>query len=324
MRQEGGTAGAGADRAAARAGQEEGVVRGWEGVGGSSHTAEPRRFPGCKGRAISPLRPVLNPGYFSPLSAAHCHGPFEGTPEKPLTAAARLPDTSGATPRSRKPTALHALSLGHPAPRRAGRGEHFGLCFTAMAKIPPQSLCARLEAHQSVNNNSKLKKKKEEKKNLNPLEKEANPQTHCCSEDALERAGTCSSHGRGTEHSSAEDSSTVPGTEGSSRLPLTPGQPTGPAASTRRMDALFGAAPELTAGRGRSRQTHPRPADPAAPRHVPASRTAALREERHAVGSAALLPPGAPGGPAAPGLCLPRAGPGAAELPEPRRAEPLT
>lgn len=109
MRQEGGTAGAGADRAAARAGQEEGVVRGWEGVGGSSHTAEPRRFPGCKGRAISPLRPVLNPGYCSPLTAAHCHGPFEGTPEKPLTAAARLPDTSGATPRSRKPTALHAL-----------------------------------------------------------------------------------------------------------------------------------------------------------------------------------------------------------------------
>lgn len=36
--------------------------------------------------------------------------------------------------------------------------------------------------------------------------------------------------------------------------------------------------------------------------------------------AALLRPPRAPGGPAAPGLCLPRAGPGAAELSEPRRA----
>lgn len=199
------------NKATDRAGEEEGVIRGWAAA--TSH-------PWMQGKGNSP--PLPSPPSWLELacpllSFSCCSLPqtSQGDPEKALVSQElRVLGSTNTTFSSQSEhhnlttqTTTNSVSLGHPSLRQTGWGKHSCLCFTVVARIHSQGLhgCWKHTKVQIII----IKRKANLFKNTKP---------HNCLEGAPDRAGTrslCSSYRRsagdtGTPH---RDSSTVPGTE---------------------------------------------------------------------------------------------------------------
>lgn len=148
------------------------------------------------------------------LSAANRpRAPGEAPPDLPRAPKTPAPLAGDSSQSERHICAARtcSVSLGHPALRQERQGkEHFGLCFTAVARIHPQS------SPRVPRNAPKFKSQKKEKREEKRKTTFKNRQSQSSLEDAPERAGRLGRM-QGTRGDPPEAPSTIRAAESRSR-----------------------------------------------------------------------------------------------------------